>query len=117
MATLEERVCELKYSVVVMQRLMLGMAQEIDTLSEELGYADGDLVGYTTEQRACRSKRILEQERAVRNRAFAGGYSTMAVTELMLPTQETESDLDRLSSDEEQQSIASSKRARSGSSY
>jgi hypothetical protein len=49
MTTLVERVCRLMYSIVVMQRLMLGMAQEIDTLSEALGHAGGDPV-YTTEQ-------------------------------------------------------------------
>eukprot|EP00978_Attheya_sp_CCMP212_P006589 scaffold15279_cov37-Attheya_sp.AAC.4 len=92
------------------------MAQEIDTLSEELGHAGGDL-GYTTEQIACRSKRIEEQERAIRNRAFAGGHNTMTVTELPLSTLETGSDSDRLGSGDEQQSSASSKRAQSKSSY
>eukprot|EP00978_Attheya_sp_CCMP212_P043834 scaffold293043_cov71-Attheya_sp.AAC.5 len=83
MATLEEHICGLKDRLGVMQRLILGMAQEIDTLSEELGHE---------------------------------GQNTMAVTELTLPIQETGLESDRLASDDEQQSGASSKRLQNESS-
>eukprot|EP00978_Attheya_sp_CCMP212_P037367 scaffold175527_cov64-Attheya_sp.AAC.4 len=68
MATLEKHVGGLEDRVVVMQRLIMGMAQEIETLRGELGHE---------------------------------GQSTMAVTELVLPTQGTTAGLDRLAADGE----------------
>eukprot|EP00978_Attheya_sp_CCMP212_P002623 scaffold5333_cov49-Attheya_sp.AAC.4 len=83
MVTLEERVCGLEDRVVVMRRLIMGMAQEIETLRGELGHE---------------------------------GQSTMAVTEAMLPTQETTAESDRLAADVGQHVSAGAKRSHNKSS-
>eukprot|EP00978_Attheya_sp_CCMP212_P029005 scaffold101563_cov34-Attheya_sp.AAC.2 len=84
MTTLEERVCGLEDRVVVMCRLMMGMARDIEALrGEELGYE---------------------------------GQGTMAVTDVMLPTQEATAEADGVSADGGQHGRVAAKQSQSKSS-
>eukprot|EP00978_Attheya_sp_CCMP212_P024737 scaffold78230_cov61-Attheya_sp.AAC.8 len=84
MTTLEERIYGLEDRVVVMRRLMMGMAREVETLHGDLSYE---------------------------------GQGTMAVTtDVILPTQETTAESDRVNADGGQHARAATKRSQNESS-
>jgi hypothetical protein len=90
---------------------MLGMAQEIDTLSEELGHAGGGPV-FTTEQRTRRLERIMEQEKAVFRNAFAGGSNEAEAEGVPVPMAEVDVRSDRSEAGNKRGPRAGDKRVR-----